>query len=89
MRANGHMTGPQEPIRGLSLRDRQVLGLVAQGLSNKEIAVRLGIATPTVNQYVHNLLLKLAVANRTQLAVVAVRTDSALSQHADVHRAVN
>lgn len=57
----------------ISDRERQVLALVTRGLTNKEIAGLLGIATATVNQHLHNLLLKLASSNRTQLAVTAVR----------------
>lgn len=52
-------------------REKQVLDRIVLGLSNKEIASQLGVAIPTVNQYVHSLLLKLRVQNRTQLAVAA------------------
>ena len=60
-------------MRHLSNRETDVLRLLAEGLTNKEIASHLGLATPTVNQHLRNLLLKLNLHNRTQLAVVAVR----------------
>jgi two-component system, NarL family, nitrate/nitrite response regulator NarL len=53
----------------LSRREQQVLNLLRDGLSNKEIAVRLGIAPTTVSQYLHVLFIKLGVQNRTQLAL--------------------
>lgn len=58
---------------GISRRERQILVLITGGLTNKEISDCLGIATSTVNQHVHSLLLKLGASNRTQLAVDAVR----------------
>lgn len=76
----GSMFRPK-PSRGrepphLSHREQQVLNLITQGLSNKEIAERLGIAVTTVSQYLHALFFKLQVQNRTQLAVLAVRLSS-------------
>lgn len=53
----------------LSRREGQVLSLLKHGLSNKEIAVELGIAPTTVSQYLHVLFIKLGVQNRTQLAL--------------------
>lgn len=56
----------------LTSRERQVLGLVEEGLSNKEIATRLCIEVPTVKNHVHNVLEKLHVRRRTE-AVALVR----------------
>jgi len=56
-----------------SRRESDILGLITQGLTNKEIASRLRIALSTVNQHIHHLLLKLGAANRTQLAIIALR----------------
>jgi DNA-binding NarL/FixJ family response regulator len=55
----------------MTQREQAVIGLVAQGLSNKEIAQRLHIATYTVKSHVHNILEKLDLHNRVQIAARA------------------
>lgn len=55
----------------ISKRERQVIDLIAEGLSNKEIARRLNLATYTVKSHVHNILEKLALHNRLQIAAHA------------------
>ena len=50
----------------LTTREREVLKLITEGLSNQEIAARLFIATSTVKGYVHSLLRKLGVDSRTK-----------------------
>lgn len=57
----------------LSEREVQVLRLVAQGLSNREIADRLVVSERTVRAHVSNILNKLHLANRTQAALYAIR----------------
>ena len=52
----------------LSLRQNEILGLIAQGKSNKEIAHQLGLTTGTVKQHVYALFRKLGVRNRTTAA---------------------
>lgn len=59
---------------GLTRRESQVLSHVAFGLSNEEIARSLEISVETVKEHVQNLLRKLAVNDRTQAAVWAVRS---------------
>ena len=56
---------PWEGPRHLTARERQILGLVAEGCSNEEIGRRLFIAVPTVKNHVHNILSKLGVHRRT------------------------
>ena len=57
----------------LTAREMQVLGLIAQGLSNQEIADRLMVSEPTVRTHVSRILAKLHLASRTQAALYAVR----------------
>ncbi len=57
----------------LTGRERQVLALVAQGRSNREIARELGVSEKTVKTHVSSVLAKLGVQDRTQAAVYAVR----------------
>ncbi len=57
----------------LSAREMEVLGLLAKGLSNKEIAARLGLVVGTVKIHVANIFLKLGVSDRTQALVTAVK----------------
>ena len=57
----------------LTERERDVLLLVGQGMSNSEIAERLFLSEGTVRNYVSAVLAKLQVADRTQAAVLAVK----------------
>jgi DNA-binding NarL/FixJ family response regulator len=56
-------------LRELSMRERQVLGLIAEGMTNREIAEKLFLAEKTVKNYVSRLLGKLGMSRRTQAAV--------------------
>jgi DNA-binding NarL/FixJ family response regulator len=55
----------------MTKREREITSLIAEGLSNKEIAQRLNIATYTVKSHVHNILEKLALHSRLQIAAHA------------------
>jgi two-component system response regulator DegU len=57
----------------LSPREMEILKLVIQGMSNKEIAYHLGISHQTVKNHMTAILSKLGVADRTQAAVYALR----------------
>jgi two-component system, NarL family, response regulator LiaR len=61
------------PADPLTRREREVLELIARGMSNKRIARELGIAEKTVKTHVGHVLAKLGVADRTQAALHAVR----------------
>lgn len=63
---------PESP-EALTERETEVLRLLAQGLSNKEIAQHLVIGERTVKTHVSNVLAKLNVASRTQAALHAIR----------------
>lgn len=68
-------TGPLKPGGDLSERELEVLGLIAQGLSNDEIAERLVISPATARHHVSACIQKLGAANRAQAASLAVRHD--------------
>ncbi|MEZ4709105.1 MAG: response regulator transcription factor [Caldilineaceae bacterium] len=57
----------------LSEREREVLKLIAAGLSNADIAEQLHLSKGTVQNYVSNIFVKLDVTDRTQAAVIALR----------------
>ncbi len=57
----------------LTPREIEVLDLLAQGLTNRDIGKRLGLATGTINHHVHHIIRKLSVSNRTQAAAWAIR----------------
>jgi len=57
----------------LTRRELEVLGLIANGRSNKRIALELGISEKTVKTHVGHMLAKLGVSDRTQAALLAVR----------------
>lgn len=59
---------------GLAPREMEVLTLIAEGLSNKEIAGRLNLSDGTVRNYVSDMLVKLDVRDRTQLAILYYRS---------------
>jgi len=58
------------PELNLTLREKQVLQLIAQGLTNREIGVELKLAEKTVKNYVSGLFAKLGVVRRTQAVIV-------------------
>ncbi|MEP6843805.1 MAG: response regulator transcription factor [Pseudolysinimonas sp.] len=59
----------------LTLRERQVLQLIADGLTNRQIGERLDLAEKTVKNYVSGLLAKLGMERRTQAAVYGARLE--------------
>jgi two-component system, NarL family, response regulator DevR len=65
--ADGH----GDRLAPLTGQEREVLRLIAEGLSNREIAERMGLNPKTVKNYVTQLLGKLRLANRTQAAILA------------------
>ena len=73
-RALRELVRPQtDPLTPLSEREREVLVLLAQGSSNREIAQKLVIAEGTVKTHVSNIMAKLQAENRTQAANIARR----------------
>lgn len=70
---SGYMIDPEEHFIPLSPREMEILQFVTQGLSNKEIAGKLGISQQTVKNHMTSILKKLNVEDRTQAAVTALR----------------
>ncbi len=71
---NQEMAAPDASLAGLlSEREREVLSLLARGLSNSEIAAHIYLSEGTVRNYVSSILEKLGVKDRTQAAVIAIR----------------
>jgi two-component system, NarL family, response regulator NreC len=64
---------PAEPYESLTRREREVLRLAAEGLSNAKIADRLGISRRTAEAHRANLLGKLGLENQTELILYALR----------------
>jgi DNA-binding NarL/FixJ family response regulator len=68
-----HLEGDVEAFTPLSPREMEILQYVTRGMSNKEIAARLGISHQTVKNHMTAILHKLDVEDRTQAAVYALR----------------
>jgi DNA-binding NarL/FixJ family response regulator len=60
------------PQVALTPREVEVLGLVAKGMANKEIATRLGTASGTVKMHIQNILAKLGASDRTHAVTIAM-----------------
>jgi DNA-binding CsgD family transcriptional regulator/tetratricopeptide (TPR) repeat protein len=71
----GEPESPPDAAFGLSNREREVLGLIVLGRTNREIGERLFISQKTVGVHVGNILSKLGVSGRVEAAMVAVRLD--------------
>jgi len=67
------LVAPEHTATALTAREREVLVLVAQGKSNREIAAELVISERTARTHVSNVLAKLGLASRTQAALWAIR----------------
>ena len=62
----------EKMLSGLTHRERQIVQLVSEGLSNKEIARELNVSRGTVKVHLYNIFQKLEVSNRTVLATIAL-----------------
>ncbi len=69
----GEAPAPKRDTFGLSRREREVLALMAEGRTNREIGERLFISQKTVGVHVGNILAKLGVSGRVEAAAVAIR----------------
>jgi two-component system response regulator DevR len=85
-RVLARMTGAERGdsrLDSLSPRERQILALIGEGLTNREIGSRLSLAEKTVKNYVSTLLSKLGLHRRTQAAIFHVTSEpgAAFRQH--------
>jgi DNA-binding NarL/FixJ family response regulator len=69
----GELRRPPDAAADLTAREREVLELIARGMPNKAIALRLSLSEKTVKAHVSAILRKLDVTDRTQAALKAVR----------------
>ena len=71
------------PLRGITPREQQVAALVARGLSNRKIAEQLGVAQSTIQRHIVNILSKLHLESRVQIAlwVVTQRSPQTRQMH--------
>jgi len=67
---------PEKPAPSLTDRERQIMRLVAEGLSNKEIGRRLNLTGGTIKVHIHHIFQKLEVSNRTALATFAISREN-------------
>lgn len=71
------LTGGADPLSPLAPRERQIAAHVGRGLRNKEIAEALAMSEGTVKVYLHTIYQKLAIKNRTELALIAHKAGAA------------
>lgn len=72
-RLTQRMIRPEQGLSALTSRERDILALVASGMSNKEIAAHLTISERTARTHVSNVLGKMHLTSRTQAALVAIQ----------------
>jgi two-component system, NarL family, nitrate/nitrite response regulator NarL len=71
-RDRGNIAITENVLTVLTDRERQIMALVSEGLSNKEIGRRLNIADGTIKVHLHHIFQKLEISNRTVLAALAI-----------------
>ncbi|HEX7162703.1 MAG TPA: AAA family ATPase [Trebonia sp.] len=72
----GNGSSGTSPLAALTDREREVLSLLARGMSNREIGAELFITPKTASVHVSNILAKLGAASRTEAAAIAYREDA-------------
>ncbi|BET45519.1 response regulator [Streptomyces tendae] len=81
-RLRGEQAKEEEPdaLPGLTDREREILALIGEGLTNRQIGQRLYLAEKTVKNHISRLLAKLGVERRIQAAVIATQAQDRLRQ---------
>jgi DNA-binding NarL/FixJ family response regulator len=80
-RETGRRLASEHLTRSLTTRERQIILLIAEGLSNKAVGRRLDLSEGTVKIHLHNIYQKLHVSNRTTLAALAITHRDELAVH--------
>ncbi|MFJ8632432.1 response regulator [Streptomyces sp. NPDC093568] len=80
LRAGEQPEPEPEALPGLTDREREILALVGEGLTNRQIGQRLFLAEKTVKNHISRLLAKLGVERRIQAAVIATQAQDRLQQ---------
>lgn len=75
-RLRGDTDAAAEPIEDLTPQERKILNLVAEGLTNRQIAEKVFLAEKTVKNYVSNILMKLGLSRRAEAAAYMARRRS-------------
>jgi two-component system, NarL family, nitrate/nitrite response regulator NarL len=86
-RAKTEMT--EKGLAVLTERERQIMRLVCEGLSNKEIGRRLNVTDGTIKVHLHHIFQKLDISNRTSLAALAISRHEAIDPFAESRVPVN
>jgi DNA-binding NarL/FixJ family response regulator len=73
---SGQPGGDEKAITALTDRERQIMRLISEGLSNKQIGRRLNVADGTIKVHLHHIFEKLQIGNRTSLAALYLNHDS-------------
>ena len=84
---NGRALAPAELTETLSRRERQILEMVALGLTNLEVSNRLGVTVHAVKFHLASIYRKLGVGNRTEAAVALLRSNAGLPSPAEAYPA--
>jgi DNA-binding CsgD family transcriptional regulator len=86
-REHREIASTENMLTALTQRERQIMRLVSEGLSNKEIGRRLNIVDGTIKVHIHNIFQKLDISNRTVLAALAIsETNHAVAPSGETER---
>ncbi len=85
LRQRQHLLSARSGLDALSPQERRVIALIAEGNTNKEIAVTLKLSEKTVKNYIANMFSKLAINRRTQAAALYVRDRQHHDQWSTLH----
>lgn len=85
LRGDDAVEEPNQPLSGLSPREREILTLIGEGLTNRQIGKQLYLSEKTVKNHISRLLAKLGVERRVQAAVLATQSLPHATEHQPGH----